>query len=72
MKAYSVLTYIVHMIQIVRIRYGHAFIESNDKQAIICRLRVASIEKRPKRGMWTFLGERNRLDLTGELIRYGK
>lgn len=33
-KAYSVLMYIVHMIRIVHIRYGHAFIESNDKQAI--------------------------------------
>lgn len=33
-KAYSVLMHIIHMIQIVRIRYGHAFIESNDKQAI--------------------------------------
>ena len=33
-KAYSVLTYIVHMIRIVHIRYGHAFVESNDKQTI--------------------------------------
>ena len=34
MKAYSVLMYIVHMIRIVHIRYGHAFVESNDKQTI--------------------------------------